>query len=223
MFKDSWSRYPEFVCVCVRVTLEAAQSIQPLAHGSTLIRTKPSTKLGSFSWNTTTTVISYIIFIIIIIKTENQRPSCPSCLLLTASLVRTYAPAPTPIPITLFMLMMSHRYTLGYAVCLKITHHALDWTEDGRLTEAGSWQMAASQPAHPCWDTGTYTHSHVYITSEDITPTWGRSNSHLTHRCVSDSVSVSDSLRLCRTELLRDGEPRGEACKEDSTATDFYK
>lgn len=83
MFKDSWSRYPEFVCVCVRVTLEAAQSIQPLAHGSTLIRTKPSTKLGSFSWNTTTTVISYIIFIII--KTENQRPSCPSCPVLFAT------------------------------------------------------------------------------------------------------------------------------------------
>lgn len=38
----------------VRVTLEAAQSTQPLAHGSTLIRTKPSTKPGSFSWKKTT-------------------------------------------------------------------------------------------------------------------------------------------------------------------------
>lgn len=41
------------ITYAVRVTLEAAQSTHPLAHGSTLIRTKPSTKLGSFSWKTT--------------------------------------------------------------------------------------------------------------------------------------------------------------------------
>lgn len=35
-----------FMCI----TLDAAQSIHPLAQGSTLIRTNPSTRLGSFSW-----------------------------------------------------------------------------------------------------------------------------------------------------------------------------
>ena len=41
------------VCACGRGglthTLEAAHSIQPLAHGSMLMRTRPSTRLGSFS------------------------------------------------------------------------------------------------------------------------------------------------------------------------------
>lgn len=46
----NWLQY-KFTIICwhLCVTLEAAQSIQPLAQGSTLIRTKPSTKLGSFS------------------------------------------------------------------------------------------------------------------------------------------------------------------------------
>lgn len=34
----------------ILLTFEAAQSIQPSAHGSTLIRTSPSTRVGLFSW-----------------------------------------------------------------------------------------------------------------------------------------------------------------------------